>query len=124
MKLNLGNYGGLLFDYNAVMNSIRNSSFSLETNDNLNDVTKVNPIEYKYYPDEFKGSNRMLREIILDADKITICRAGCWKRKYNVDVMPHFTLAKLATKESRLRLLHFKLLHLLSNKYTPKKMKI
>ena len=43
----------------------------------------------------------MLREIILDADKITICGVGFWKRKYNIDVMPYFTLAKLATKESR-----------------------
>ena len=57
MKVNVGNYGGLLFDHNAAMNSIRNSSFSLVINDNLNDVTKEKPIEYKYYPDEFKGSN-------------------------------------------------------------------
>ena len=111
IKINLGNYGGIVFDYLAVLNSIKNSTFSLPKIGSVTDTTVNTITEYKWYPDEFKGSNKMLREIILDADKVTMCGVGFWKRKYNVDVMPYFNLAKLATKESRLRLLHFKLLH-------------
>ena len=41
----------------------------------------------------------------------TVCSIGFWKRKYNIDIQNYFVTATTASKESRLRLLHFKILH-------------
>ena len=42
---------------------------------------------------------------------ITMCGVNFWKNKYDIDVKNRFATATYATKESRLRLLHFKILH-------------
>ena len=105
IKMKLGNYGGLLFDYLAVVNGIKNSSFSFQT------LINSTNNEDKIYPEELVCKNYRLREIIIGVENLPISRVNFWKRKYNKDIMPYFSLASQSTKESRLRLLHFKILH-------------
>ena len=40
-----------------------------------------------------------------------ICAANFWKQKMNVKIEDYFSIAHESTKESRLRLLHFKFIH-------------
>ena len=56
-------------------------------------------------------SSSELRTKLAYQEDLSICGKEFWKRKFNIDVKDNYTLAKQATKESRLRILHFKLLH-------------
>ena len=47
----------------------------------------------------------------MDNNKITKCNENSWKRKLGIDISGHYDIALKSTKESRLRLLHFKILH-------------
>ena len=40
----------------------------------------------------------------------TDCIVNFWKNKFNIDIHPYYAVAKKATSESRLRLLHFKII--------------
>ena len=42
---------------------------------------------------------------------VTRCNENFWKRKFNFDISQHYIIAHNATTESRLRLLHFKIMH-------------
>ena len=55
-------------------------------------------------------SNAILRQK-LSGENVEICGRNFWKRKTGYDISPNFRMASVATKESRLRLLHFKILH-------------
>ena len=56
-------------------------------------------------------SNKVLRKRIADYSGVTICGRGFWRRIFGVDILDNFKIAFNSTKESRLRLLHFKILH-------------
>ena len=58
-----------------------------------------------------KLSNKGLRERLLPNHNIFICGREVWRRRLNIDISEYYSLAHNATKESRLRVLHFKLLH-------------
>ena len=103
IKLIVGNYGGLLFDYYAVFNGIKNSTLTLNTNSTGLTTERQSIIT--------TPNNKTLRQILLETDSIRICGKEFWLRKYNIDITPYFELAVEATKETRLRLLHFKILH-------------
>ena len=59
----------------------------------------------------FKLPNKQLRSHIVKQRHCDITGVCFWKRKYNVDVTPFFKSGYEACKESRLRLLNFKILH-------------
>ena len=59
----------------------------------------------------FKPSNKEIRNIIIKSKNTPICSIGFWKRKFGIDVERYFGNAIRACKETRLRLLHFKILH-------------
>lgn len=101
----IGKYGGIRMDYNAVYNSIINSTLPpLEFVDQ-------NIIETDNFPAELNQDNKTVRNIILESEKVSICGIKFWQRKYNIDITPFFSIVQTASKESRLRLLHFKILH-------------
>ena len=55
--------------------------------------------------------NCELRYYILNFNTISKCNENLWNRKLGINISLHYDLALKATKESRLRLLHFKVLH-------------
>ena len=56
-------------------------------------------------------SNKHIRRTFSLKQNHDICAAHFWKRKLDIDVSDYFNLAYECTKESRLRLLHFKFMH-------------
>ena len=58
-----------------------------------------------------KMTNRELRKLIAKNETVRISGKELWKKRLNIDITNHYSIAKQATKESRLRILHFKLLH-------------
>ena len=111
----VGRSGILDFEYNALFNGIPNSwkTSLLDLNYfNLNiDNLKKSLQNQTYHLTLLNKKNSELREIIGENDTSTICGKMFWMRKYDIDISKHFILAYNATKESRLRLLHFKILH-------------
>ena len=95
----VGRYGGLLFDYLAVSNAVRKSGIVFP------------PVQDFAMPEILKLSNKQLRNKILLLKDVQINSINVWKRKFNIDITDYFGLAIVSTKESQLRLLHFKLCH-------------
>ena len=108
-------YPGLLIDYIALIKaiptdwikSLRNSSISQEMssqqyhiNFNKNNALKVLSI-----------SNKKLRQAVVDITSTDICGRNFWKNKLGFDIYCLYGMAFNATRESKLRLLHFKILH-------------
>ena len=58
-----------------------------------------------------KMTSKELRKIVGLKDNIQISSENFWKRKLNFYIRDHYNLAHQVTTESRLRVLHFKLLH-------------
>ena len=60
-----------------------------------------------------KLGNKILRNILVRqrlGNNELVC-VSAWKRKLSFDIIPHFAIAKISTKETKLRGLHFKILH-------------
>ena len=89
----------LLRAYNAEQ---LKKAFDLRQNTNWSNIELNKIVEKK---------SKEIRNIISFQENIRICGKEFWKRKFNIDITNHYILAQLATKESRLRILHFKLLH-------------
>ena len=99
-------YGGLFLDYLAVKNAImqynRSHDVRAVCNDPRAEMSSV-----------FKMNNSSLRELFVkqsQPDSILNC-VGFWERKLNLNIIPYFTIAHKTTLETKLRLLHFKLVH-------------
>ena len=113
IKNEIGNYDGIYFDYQAVTNAVKRELKNLVTlNDNdeeidtaPNKVDKVSDVTEKI----FKLSNKAIRETLTNRRKTTICSVRFWKRKYDTDILNNFGIAITESKESRLRLFHFKM---------------
>ena len=108
-------YPGLTFDYNAIINAIpKNWKRILEmelTHDNLQLAIRNNVDIPIRIPDILNKKNQEIRKIINDTKNATICSKNFWKRKYDIDISNHFNIAKQTTQETRLKVLHFKILH-------------
>ncbi len=111
----VGRSGMLDFEYNALLNGIPNSwkASLLHLNYiNLDIYNLKNSLQNQTYNlTILDKKNSVLRDIIGENDSSTICGKMFWMRKYEIDISNHFILAYNSTKESRLRLLHFKILH-------------
>ena len=101
VRHDVGNYGGLFFDYSAaktaVINHIKHSK-----------DTPCDKQSFSFIP---KYNNKMLRIIIVrqkQGNSDLNC-AIAWKRRLGIDIKPYFTVAKKATKETKLRWLHYKI---------------
>ena len=102
IKTEIGTYGALILDYLAIRNAIVNS----KTPHDLTEIPELNPYKSTFV----HLSNRTIRNMISKRIERLNCIA-VWLRKINVDVSKHYSTAVHATKESKLRLLHYKIIH-------------
>ena len=109
-----GNYAGLIFDHNALINSL-----PIDWIDKMGKMSNVElklAIERKWDNSELQNNllfmkNFDLRKCIMSSNSITKYNEQLWKRKLDADISYYYDIAIKTTKESRLRLLHFKILH-------------
>ena len=103
IKAITGPSGGLLFDYLAVKNAILNS--------NINYLTHIIDPGLNYASDFSKITNKHIRNAILKERIDTLQCISTWERKLGIDITNFFSLGIISTKESKLRVLHFKIIH-------------
>ena len=107
-------YPGFIFDYNALINAIPKNWKIMLNNIAPETIQKAKSLKYcmtKLENNILKLNNNDLRKLLLSHKNITRCNEKFWKRKFDVDILKHYMSAYKATKESKLRLLHFKLMH-------------
>ena len=99
---------GLILEHNALVNAIPKQWMETIT-------TSPVPADIDTdYMDKLKilnTNNAKLRELTTQSTENEICGKNFWKHKTGVDIYPFYKMAQSATKESKLRLLHFKILH-------------
>ena len=105
----LNRYPKLIFEYNALINAIpENWKEKLMNSDNTMTITtKITNFENS----TLNLENHDIRKMILSLKPTTKCNEHFWMRKFNFEISKHYTIAQKATKESKLRLLHFKIMH-------------
>ena len=101
IRSEVGSYPSLIFDYLVVKNAIIKSN-GLEEGEI--------PEQSQQHDNIADLSNKTIRNIISKKLPNLNC-IEVWKRKLNIDISNNFGLAVKATKETRLRVLHFKILH-------------
>ena len=105
----IGAHAGLMLQYNVVYNAVPRL-WKTELNRDL----QTYPIAKDIYTEAgylSKLSNKKIREIFVKRQNFEICAVQFWKRKLNIEISNYFGTAQECTKESRLRLLHFKFIH-------------
>ena len=100
----IGPRGSLILEYLAVKTALLNSGINVNVHVILN-----NPINFSCA--FLKLSNKSIRNIVLKQRMDTLKCISTWENKLNVDVTNFFSIGIKSTKESRLRLLHFKIVH-------------
>ena len=110
----VGTNGRLLFECNALVNAIPES---WKTRMDSNYQAMIIPQEINTEIGPLSNlTNKKIRNVFDKLKNHDICAANFWKQKMNVKIEDYFTIAHESTKESRLRLLHFKFIH---NIYPP-----
>ena len=110
----LGNYAMLTFEHNALINALPAKWVPELHKINNQDVTYAQTKKWEFSVTEkniLDMKNGEIRKSLLNNDHFTKHNENLWKRKLEVDITEHYDIAVNATKESRLRLLHFKILH-------------
>ena len=59
----------------------------------------------------FIKKNYEIKRFFINSKNTTVCSVGFWIRKYDINIQFYFETVLTAGKESRLRRLHFKILH-------------
>ena len=114
LSLVVKNYPGYILDYNALFNALPKNWKILLNNIDPDSVQKAKSLKFcmsKLENDILNLNNNGLRKLLLTHKNITRCNEKFWKRKFDVDIFNHYMSAYNATKESKLRLLHFKIMH-------------
>ena len=111
----IGRSGAFDFEYNALFNGISKDWKQLLLQCNYDDMN-LNCIKESFHNHNsllrfLDMKNSEMRDIIGENTSSSICGKMFWMRKYNFDISNHYIIANKSTKESRLRLLHFKILH-------------
>ena len=107
-------YPGLLIDYVALIKEIPKDWINLLRNSLVNNETPSHLIAISNLDTSLQDlsiSNKKLRHSIVSMSNTVICGRNFWKNKLGFDISGLYGMAKNATCESRLRLLHFKILH-------------
>ena len=110
----LGNYASLIFEHNALINALPANWVSIMCSINNEDVIYARGNRWNLSDTEQKilsMKNHEIRNYILNSKQITKHNENLWKHKLGVDILEYYDIVTNATKESRLRLLHFKILH-------------
>ena len=96
-------------------NAVKREWKNLVTLNDNNEVIDMAPNKAEKVSDVpeniFKLSNKAIRETLINRRNTTVCSVGFWNRKYDTYILNYFGIAITASKESRLRLLHFKIFH-------------
>ena len=104
VKNKVGSYGGLLFDYLAVFNAL-NKFNSLVENEDRSPKTDFSYVSIL--------NNKLLRNMIVKQNQtsnVLLCH-DFWKRMLDINIELYFTVAKGATSETKLKNLHFRIIH-------------
>ena len=110
----LQGYPGFIFDFNALFNAIPTNVRNQLGMLNKDTINKVKNLSISSINDKnkiFCMKNNDLRNAIISMKSNTKCNEVFWKRNLDFDISDHYVIANKATKESRLRLLHFKIIH-------------
>ena len=99
----LGNSPNRILDYNAVYSSV--SAFLRRVDDT---VAKLE--QPMFYSKKIRTA-RDLRQHLVDRKALELCAKGFWNMKISVDLDNFWSIAFRATKETRLRVLHWKIRH-------------
>ena len=99
----VGPSGSLILDYLAVKNALIHSSINI----NLPVTIPFVNFSCKF----IKLNNKDIRDAILKQRMEVLKCISTWGNKLDVDITKFYSTGFLATKESRLRLLHFKIIH-------------
>ena len=115
IKIMVGNHGGFIFDYNAVINAIpikwrQQIETSYHESIQVSDISIINN-KNREIMNTLNKENKELRSLIGSYKMENICGLNFWLNRKGVNVSKHFIIANVSTKESKLRLLHFKILH-------------
>ena len=96
-------------------NSVKGEWKNLVTFNDNNEVIDTAPNKVDKVSDVteniFKLSNKKIRKTLISRRNTPVFSVGFWKRKYDTDILNYFGIAVTASKESRLRLIHIKILH-------------
>ena len=109
-----GKYPNLMLDFNAIFNGIPKLWKNILIHTTPNEMAEAKNIIIKkptFIADFLEMKNKNLRNYISNIKDSTICSKSLWKRKFNIDIANYFDIANRTTNESRLRLLHFKIIH-------------
>ena len=110
----LGNYAMLTFEHNALINALPAKWVAELHKINNRDIAYAQTKKWEFSDTEnniLNMKNCEIRKSILKANNFTKHNESLWKRKLEVDITEYYDVAVNSTKESRLRLLHFKILH-------------
>ena len=110
----LQDYPGFKFDFNALINAIPTElrdPLRLLSKDIIDKAKSLSSTAIKDRNKLLDMKNKELRNVIISMKINTKCNEVFWKRNLDFDISDHYVIAHKATKESRLRLLHFKILH-------------
>ena len=103
----------LMFQYNAMNNAIPPRwKYALNYLNNTHTVNKTGLINKQIHTFiQLTKQNSMIIRERIENFKNTMCNENFWKRRLDIDITKKYIIANNATQESRLRLLHFKILH-------------
>ena len=110
----VGNYALLIFEHNALINAL-----PAEWVTDISSISNEEIIYARANRGEFSATEQLIldmkncemRNYIVNSIQVTKHNENLWKRKLGVDIAKYYDIATNATQESRLRLLHFKILH-------------
>ena len=110
----LHDYPGFIFDFNALFNAIPAdlmNQLKMMNEETLNKANNMSSSSINKYNKLFSIKNKELRDVFISLKSNTKCNEVFWKRNFNFNISDHYIIANKATKESRLRLMHFKIMH-------------
>ena len=114
IQQSIDTYPGLLFDHNAIVNAIpKNWKLQLteiDDQDIQKAISRTATIP-EIAKQLFEKDNKIIRKVFNNSKCNIPCSQNFWKNKLNVDISNHFDIAIHTSSETRLRLLHFKILH-------------
>ena len=105
----VGTYAGLIFDYYAIYNAI--PRHWREEMVNYRELVQIKNEINTSEGNLNALSNKDIRRHFVKNQKHEICAANFWRNKLGIEIQNYFNVAHECTKESRLRLLHFKFSH-------------
>lgn len=116
LRNTIKNNPAIQLEYNALINSIPNT-WIWEIRNNKTGLNKHIQEALQKQSDKAIDSlyflNQPTRKIraLLNQQQVTVSGIQFWQRKTGVDISTHFDIAHNSCTESRLRLMHFKILH-------------